>query len=900
MAQASSSMAAAAIASDVLARAALVHRFDPLAPGMIPADLEPAVEAEALARVATDATETEWADPRVPGPARTLWRLTPDARRRELRKLIDQGRLDAVSREMAPDPEDKFALYLRDALRGAPLRGSVPEKERESAVAAASFAADVLGEGRRKEAAEAAARELRATLTDEAEEQRSSGMLCGKLVGRRDEASALETFAATGAVSEPHRLAPAEAPAIEIAACLVIGPSGAGKSALVADLVRRWRGYSLKVPPLASWTDWHEIMRWTSMMAQSVMGRTVSATRRAMTWMLGRGDPGRVVVLDLDRPVLAVGGELEWTSEVTRQIGIGNPSLASRLKSLRDEVRRARLRLDPSGTCTTALWAVSADLKRGLVTALDEKKATGAPLVLVLDDFEEAVERSFPLEGDLAEALVGRILLWANSLATLTTGNGAPVFGAVRVIAAGNESLPLDEAELARWFRGRLEIERLAEMPAPTTPGEPMSRQERVGPLRLRAEEVASLPGADLETAMLSRMELARLQGRPLPRVLAATDPLSAGSGEAAAADVARSSDHLFAFLRERGIGTRIDYAFTFADFATAAAVGWRPIGMIPGFPDLSEPWRVPVEPVAHWIWQAALATLALDEHAEVRARLETFLESFARCLDPVRARSDATGLALAAAATVALRGRLPPRLTDATRRLAEVAARLETVRSLTDLRLVALRPLWSAGPTPPARKLRVPCRRLQLFSESLLSVVPSLEIRGLEKIIAFVADARIQAPSAREIDTFVATDMSVIEPPLESSESAQGRLADILVGLSPELYDCVVTALADADRAEPAAIDRAIDVVRARAPFWPRDVLLDAVPARDRDRRAGLIARSVIHADRCGLLRNLVEASTEQAGTERLRAVTRLVHRYEDVRRMAWLALRRDEEGAS
>jgi hypothetical protein len=900
---------AAEAAGTALARAALVHRFDPLE--LIPAGAGPVVEARALALVARDATETDWPDPTAPGQVRTLWRLTLEARRRELRKLVEEGKLDAALKEAGADKTDMFAWHLKRALSGEMNPASVAPDERESAAAAALFAAEVIDPSRAEKMRDAV-RELRTDLSEAAAEQRASGLLRGELVGRSAEQAALEAFAAAGAVRRSDRLPIPDIHAIEIAAYLLEGPSGSGKSTLVADMVRRWRGYSRRVPLPSSWTDMSEVVGWAMALAQSYGGRALSGSRRLMNQVMGRADAGHIVVLDLGRLALAIGGEIEWTGEVTRQIGLGTPALASRLSRLRDEVGANRMLLDPSGKYVTAMVAASADLKQGLAAALEAELPTGPALVLVLDDFEEAVARSFPVgEAGIDETMFGRVLNWADSFATATTTRGAPLFSAVRVIAAGSQSPALDDARLARWFVARMEIRPLGEIQISRTretppgaelpaPGEARARDlsRRVGPLRLHADEVARLPAAQREAALLSRMELARQQGRPVslhPETAEnlTPDPAPGPADHEIAAEIGKSPDELFAFLREPKIGTQIDTAFTFGDFATAAAIGWRRIGTISEFPDLSEPWRLPGDPVSHWIWQTALAALAIEDASAARSRLEDFLGKFARCLDPARARTDATGLVLAAAATVALDGRLPPEVAAATQALAEKAASLVGVRTFTDLRLLALHPVWRDRHVVTARKVQIPYRRLRLFSASLLAEPhPALRIEGLDRLVAFVADARIEAPAARDIDTFACSDGKTLELFIAPGQDFQWRVADILVGLSPELYDTTVIALIEADRTAGAAIDLAITATRARAPFWPRDLVPESIPRRDRDRRAGAIARVVLHADRCGLLQGLLESVTERIVTERLRDVTRLVQRYEALRRRAFAGI--------
>jgi hypothetical protein len=890
------------IANNALEKAALLHRFDPF--DLLPSNLAPDIEAQALARIARYATETELPmEERGGAPeaqGKTLWRLTPEARRRELSRFTAKN-ASAAAREAAlanvpADEKDIFARYLRRALLDQLDPAAVPEKDRDSAAAAANFAAAALGQEKLLQIEKS----LRAKISERAEEARSSGALSGKLIGRAVESAALDAFALTGAIPEADRLPRARDPAIEIDAYLLTGPGGAGKSALIADLVRRWRSYRTDVPAPASWSNWSEVKSWAIAVGESYAGGVRSAAERLLAQTRGRPRPGRIVLLDLERLGGALAGELEWTEEVTRQIGLGLPSLSKRLSALRNKAQLERTRRDPSGKSPTARWAGAADLKEGLAEALEKERSTGALLVIFLDDFEEAIIQSFPVENHcVASTVFGRLLLWADSFAALTSASDAPVFGAVRLIAAGRSSPALENEMLARWFKGRGEIRPVdaagsrdaeadhnlaprAEMPA-------LERLRAVGPLRMAAGEIARLPDAARLDAILSRMEFGRRQGWPDPRLpeMDQGETSAAGHGRGAAA----SSNQLFALLQDREAATRIDYAFVTGDFAAAAEIGWRAIGTISEVPDLSEPWRIPGEPTTHWIWQTALAALALDEAPEVRARIEDFLRKVALCLDPARARADAAGLMLAAAATIALGGRLSPRTVQAAEDLATTAAGLSDVRSLAELRLIALAPLWRQDRAAPSPKTRIATRRLRMFSSALLTEpAPPLELGGQAPLVAFASMARENSVSAREIDAFAASDRTAIEAiPAPDEPAARTRLADILVGLSPELYDAIVGALIEADREAGAAVNAAIGAIRATAPFWPSDVDVERIPLRDRDRRAGHIARSAIHADRCALLGVLLERASAQVETPRLSSVMRLMQRYEAARRMAY-----------
>jgi hypothetical protein len=880
---------AARIAGAALERAALVHRFDPL--DFIPASAGPAVEAQALALVARDSTEADPSDRTATESAEILWRLTPEARRRELRKLVAEARLETALEQAGARDDDSFAEYLHSALRGEMNPASIDPTQRESAAAAARFAAEVVDRDRAAKIDDAL-RELQTSLSQSAAEERTSGLLSGRLEGFEDETAALEAFAATGAIRPSDLLPAPDLHAVEIAAFLVEAPSGSGKSALLADIVRRWRGYRLHAPTLPAGADMRQTTAFASNFVRTLMDRAWFAALGLVKKLLGRAESRHILVLDLDRSALAIGGEIAWTAEVTRQIGLAEPALGKRLGDLREEIRQNRMLLDASGKHVTALFAASADLERGLAEALEAELPPSPVLIILLDSFEEAVGRSFPVGGEgIAETMFGRVMRWADSFDCLTTASGAPLFGAVRVIAAGRESPSLEDVRLARWFAARLRMRPVAEPEIRAgSEAHSLALYRRVGPLRLHADDVARLPANEREAARLARSGYARRQGHLLSDTRFGSDGAEGSEDRESTAAIGKSPDELFAFLREPKISIEIDTAFIFADFAAAAGIGWRRIGTIAEFPDLSEPWRLPGDPISHWIWQAALAALAVEEIAPVRSRLEYFTSAFAHRLDPSRAGTDATGLVLAAATTIALDGRLPPEVREATEALAAMAEELRTVRTFADLRLLALYPSWRARHEVLQRRVRIPYRRLRLFSQSLLAPAdPALEIEGLDRLAAFVADARIETPTAREIDKFTSSDGKQIEVLLTAAEAQSSRLADILVGLSPELYDTLVMALIETDRTTREAVDFAIEATRDLAPFWPRDLAPEQIPSRAHERRAGAIARTVVHADRCGLLRNLLESVVEKIETVPLRNVTRLVQRYEDLRRTAF-----------
>lgn len=415
-------------ARSALGRAALVHQFDPLE--LLPPTASPALVARTLAILARDSTEVEWL--RRDGTARIMWRLDPNARRRELARLAAEGTL--ASTPAQPVEGDTFARYLRLALEGKLTSNDVPAADRDSAVAAAGFATDALRGTVKRDLGQVRG-ELRALLSQQAEVSRSRVILAGRLVGRTEERAVLDAFLLSGAIPVGDALARPLTPTVTVPVYLLTGLPGSGKSALVADLVRRRRN---ELESIAAWLP-DSLNRLLGATALRLSGRAITK--------------GPVVLLDLDRPAITLGGPLEWTAEVMRQIGHGAPRLASRLGEERARLRDAQAALRASsGLEGTSALAAVADLKDALATVLADEGLAGSTLLLVIDTFEEAIIRSFPpRDGGIAATIFGRLLEWADSLAMLEAGAG-PLFESVRVVASGREKPPLAEAELGAWF----------------------------------------------------------------------------------------------------------------------------------------------------------------------------------------------------------------------------------------------------------------------------------------------------------------------------------------------------------------------------------------------------------------------------------------------------------------
>ena len=437
-----------AIASNILERAALVHRFDPLE--LMPA-LELGIEARVLALVAQYATEVEAPDPAVPDKMKTYWRLNPAARRSQLSALVVENRLDATLRSVRPSRDDTFARHLGAALKGDLNPGSVPELERDIAAVAADFAAEALGPDNGN-AVRGAAAALRALIAEHVDQTRSRAIISGKLIGRSVEQAAIDSFIETGKAPESDRLPEPAEPDIVVRSYLLTGTPGAGKSALVSDLVRRRRGYEITGDGRFEWLRLPQFV--------NSFGSFLSNAARAgaaRTGLLGEATSpplAPVVLLDFDRPVLALGGSFEWTAEMTRQLGIGRPELARRFSEMRASVRQRQSKVDPGGTSAAASATATSNLKTDFASVMADAGITGETLVLVLDTFEEILVRSIlKPDSEAATSLFGDVLGWADSLIELKAKE-KQIFSAVRVLVSGREKPDLTVDQLARWFCG--------------------------------------------------------------------------------------------------------------------------------------------------------------------------------------------------------------------------------------------------------------------------------------------------------------------------------------------------------------------------------------------------------------------------------------------------------------
>jgi hypothetical protein len=413
--------------------AALVETFDPVALARDGEALDPQI-LEQLASVSEEVVMTD----------SLAWALRSDARQTFLSALLGSDRLEAALGRQA-DRDAPFSRYLATALRGVRLDaepGSTAEREKAIVayeVATASLAGAPSRDDAQRVAQEDLAR-LRSLSSLDAERSRSDAILAGPLIGREKERAALLHYVRSGMPDPASALPEPKSPRLTQRPFLITGCAGAGKSALLADIIRARR---------------HAEGPWQP-----------------------------VVLLDFDRPANCRGGPAEWYSELTRQLGLGRPALAERLRQVR---RRAGQSVSTETATDSPISGhlVADRIRGGLLPALIEEQMADRSLLVVLDTFEEVLTRSDLTRPE--ESLFADILHWAAELARISDYSGSALttaFSQVRIVVSGR-SRPDLAGDLSEWFCGEMEIGALDHPAAVTFLGQ-RDRDKRLTPGRLR------------------------------------------------------------------------------------------------------------------------------------------------------------------------------------------------------------------------------------------------------------------------------------------------------------------------------------------------------------------------------------------------------------------------------
>jgi hypothetical protein len=277
---------------------------------------------------------------------RWRWTLQSWLRGSALQRLYDSGRIDSLLGEVETVPTDEAGALLRSLLAERPPRphqdaprgmmDPAAVKQRQTELKLRIQALDWLSPLVSFKALLAGAQRESAAINQLVNSDR---LLSRGFVGRKREMKRLFDFASARPI-----------PASSIPILEVSGIGGAGKSTLLAKMIRN-----------------HALDRDANLPI--------------------------LVHLDLDRIAFQLGGVLELTFEVTRQIGIAHMPVADQLASLRRETRSQLAEFVEEGTeSSRALEArlrAAHDFQQKAKRIIAEGGLAKRPIVLLLDTFEE-------------------------------------------------------------------------------------------------------------------------------------------------------------------------------------------------------------------------------------------------------------------------------------------------------------------------------------------------------------------------------------------------------------------------------------------------------------------------------------------------------------------------------
>jgi len=319
-------------------RAAVVGAFDPTA--LLPEGVEPSLRRRALALFAADCRE-------VAAEGATRWLLNEAVRRETLAGLYHHSSPTAIKDTIELTKHavsDRRGRYLQDILRGI----SVAPESLDGGELGDLHAALELVRG----AGVPIPQESRPVRREiyRRRETESLDRLTHGFVGRQAELDTLFRFAITGSVDGDQEAVSAPiGTESRVRALLVTGIGGIGKSALLARFV----------------------------MSGRAQGNPMAAP---------------VIVLDFDQPALATADVIPLLLEFSRQLGAARPELDDRLADFRGELRkRTQAAADLHGYAATSSLASGA--LSGLSRIVSDSSLNGAPVILVLDTFEEVMVR---------------------------------------------------------------------------------------------------------------------------------------------------------------------------------------------------------------------------------------------------------------------------------------------------------------------------------------------------------------------------------------------------------------------------------------------------------------------------------------------------------------------------
>jgi hypothetical protein len=310
--------------------AALSTHFDPL--GVLSDDRTESIDA-----LATVSEEIE-----VAGSAYRHWSMRPEARQHVLRTMITRPGFRTLLDSIDVPPDDLFATYLRDGLRGEDLSALIPaegappvprvDTDLDSLLRAVRFLEDLpavqteTGDLERR-----VRRQIALTDADSA----LQAVAPKRLVGRERDYDALRDYSRTLLATDRDW----------VPTFILVGPGGVGKSALVSTFVLDQR----------------------------------------------RSGAAPLIYLDFDRATLIDATPLDLTHEFARQLGLAEVSLDQSLTEFRERSRsllggQENLNIDIGGGASSAALRDLASLLSGWPRRME-------PVTIVLDTFEEVAIR---------------------------------------------------------------------------------------------------------------------------------------------------------------------------------------------------------------------------------------------------------------------------------------------------------------------------------------------------------------------------------------------------------------------------------------------------------------------------------------------------------------------------
>jgi hypothetical protein len=340
----------------------------------------------------------------VAGSSYRHWSMRTEARQHVLRTMTSRPEFQTLLDEIDVPPDDLFATYLCDGLRGVDLSALVP---RDGAPTAAGVTVDldlllravrfleglpdvvvVAGDLERR-----VRRQIALTEADNA----LQAVVPTRLVGREREYAELVEYRMTGLATDGDW----------VPSFVLQGPGGVGKSALVSKFV--------------------------------------SDQRR---------DPGAapLIYLDFDRATLIGATPLDLTLEFTRQLGLAESGLDQMLADFRERSRsllggRENLNIDIGGGASSAALF-------DLATLLSAWPRRTGPVTIVCDTFEEVAIRGVTAVRD--------VLQWVAELRNKVQLQQIHLIVCGRAVVPDAPHLPPDEVAAMFNVQHQLELEDLA------------------------------------------------------------------------------------------------------------------------------------------------------------------------------------------------------------------------------------------------------------------------------------------------------------------------------------------------------------------------------------------------------------------------------------------------------